>query len=364
MTRLDRHLFVAYVRSYLIVLTSLLSLYVVVDLFTNLDAFGDRGGLVGTLRHIATYYGYRITQIFDKLSEFISLLAAVFTVSWAQRSNEIMPQLSAGVSTRRVVRPVLIGAALSLSLGTINQEFVIPKIADALQIPRDDPESRRAVEIRAAYDGTGIHLEGVHGYRNEKRVEWMAVTFPETTPGGMRHIAAPDAVYTPPTTDEPSGAWTLYRATPATLDGPPPPNVEQPSPGVYVLRTRDVDFETLTRGPSWYLLASTAGLADLLARPDPRRQAPVAVLFHSRLVRPVVGFVLVVLGLGVILRDSHRHVLVGTGLCVVTCAVFMATVFACKYLGDQDLIVPVLAAWLPVIAFGPVSLVLFDAVQT
>jgi lipopolysaccharide export system permease protein len=33
-------------------------------------------------------------------------------------------------------------------------------------------------------------------------------------------------------------------------------------------------------------------------------------------------------------------------------------------LGDNDLVSPVLAAWLPVIAFGPFAVVLFDAVHT
>lgn len=364
MSTLDRQLFIAYFRSYFIVLSSLLSLYIVIDLFTNLDSFAERGGLLGTIRHIATYYSYRITQIFDKLSEFISLLAAVFTVSWMQRSNELLPQLSAGVSTRRVIRPVVIGALMTLAFGPINQEVLIPQIADALQIPRDDPDSRRAVDIRGAFDSTGVHLEGVYGYRNERRVEWFYVTFPESSPGGILHIMAPEAVYTTPTAEEPTGFWTLYRATPAIIDGTLPENLTQTSPGVYVLRTRDVDFETLTRGGNWYLLASTSGLLELLNRPDPRRQAPIAVLFHNRLCRPLVGAVLVLLGLAVILRDQNRHVLVSTGLCVTTCAVFFASVFACKYLGEQDMLSPILAAWCPILVFGPLSIAMFDAVQT
>ena len=364
MTILERQLFFAYFRSYFIVLSSLLSLYVVVDLFTNLDAFADRGGLLGTLRHIATYYGYRIAQIFDKLSEFISLLAAVFTVSWMQRSNELLPQLSAGVSTRRVIRPVVLGAFLTIAFAPLNQEFLIPRIADALQIPRDDPESRRAVDIRGAYDSTGVHLEGVYGYRAERRVEWMSLTFAENNPGGMLHVAAPEAIYSPPTAEDPNGTWTLYRATPATVEGPLPPNLEQPSPGIYLLRTRDVDFDTLTRGGTWYLLASTTGLHDLLNRPDPRRQAAVAVLFHGRLVRPLVGAILILLGLGVILRDQNRHILVSTGMVVVTSTVFFASVFACKYLGEQDMLSPILSAWCPILVFGPLSFVLFEAVQT
>ena len=364
MTTLDRQLFFGFVRSYLIVWISLLSLYVIVDLFTNLDDFSGRGGLLGSITHIVTYYGYRISQIFDKLSEAISLLAAVFTVSWMQRSNELMPQLSAGVSTRRVIRPVIFGAALTIALGPVNQEFIIPKIADALITPRSDPDSRKAVEVKGAFDSTGVHIEGVHGFRNERKVEWVYVTFPDSGAGGMLHLAAAEAIYHPPTNDDPNGSWTLYHTTPATLEGPMPQNLEHVSPGVYTLRTRDVDFETLTRGNAWHIFASTPGLLEILARPDPRRQAPVAVLFHTRIVRPVVGLVLVLLGLGVILGNQNRHVLVNVGMCVAMCALYYASVYASKYLGDQDFIAPVLAAWLPVLVFGPLALVLIDAVHT
>ena len=44
MTTLDRMFLVSYFRSYAIVVSCLLSLYVVIDLFTNIDSFGQKGG--------------------------------------------------------------------------------------------------------------------------------------------------------------------------------------------------------------------------------------------------------------------------------------------------------------------------------
>src|SRR5947208_3160489 len=64
-TILDRMLFVAFIKSYLICLASTLSLYVIVDLFTNIDDFfiAGRNGLQ-ILEHIFTYYGYRTIQYY------------------------------------------------------------------------------------------------------------------------------------------------------------------------------------------------------------------------------------------------------------------------------------------------------------
>src|SRR5262245_62168566 len=102
---LDRLLIRAYFKAYAVCLVSLLGLYIVIDLFTNLDDFTERShGLGPILRHIGSYYGYRSAKIYDLLCEVIGLLAAMFTVAWMQRNNELVPLLSAGVSTRRVVR--------------------------------------------------------------------------------------------------------------------------------------------------------------------------------------------------------------------------------------------------------------------
>ena len=99
MKTLDRLIVVAYARSYLICLISLLILYIVIDLFTNLNDFFDGRDLVQAVSGIGRYYLYRSSQIFDRLCEPILLLAATFTVAWMQRSNELLPLLSAGIYT-------------------------------------------------------------------------------------------------------------------------------------------------------------------------------------------------------------------------------------------------------------------------
>ena len=75
----------------------------------------------------------------------------------------------------------------------------------------------------------------------------------------------------------------------------------------------------------------------------------MAVLFHQRLTRPILGMVLVVLGLSVILRDQNRNVIISSGMCLVLCGVFFASCYACKMLGDNEYVNPALAAWLPVL---------------
>jgi lipopolysaccharide export system permease protein len=360
---IDRQMVRGYVKSYVVCLTSLLSLYVVVDLFTNLDDFTHHNkGAMHSLERITSYYGYRIPQIFDRLCEAIVLLAAMFTVAWMQRNNEQVPLLSAGVSTRRIVLPVLLSSFAMLGLTVLNQEFLIPRVADKLQLDRDDPEGAKTLMVRHGYEPNLIHLTGSRAVRRDKAIQMLECLIPESVSGNAIHLIAFQAVYVPGHGPG-QGGWELTGTIP--FDCAPIPGIlDVRDAGRYFLHTREIDFDALTRNPNWFLLSSTASLYRELQKPDSNRLAAMAVLFHTRLTRPVLGMVLVLLGLSVILRDQNRNVVISSGMCLVLCGVFFAVCYACKMLGDNEYISPTLAAWLPVLFFGPHAVVLFDAVHT
>jgi lipopolysaccharide export system permease protein len=176
---------------------------------------------------------------------------------------------------------------------------------------------------------------------------------------------ATKAQYIPPGEGTLSGGWLLTGTTPAELDPDQIPSVlESIDPGKYFLHVRQADFEVATRPRQWYTFASTAHLYALLTRSDSPRMAPLAVQFHMRLTRPILGFLLVYLGLALILRDQNMSVFISAGLCLVMCATFFGVIFACKQLGDSDIISPALAAWLPVLLFGPPAIAMYDAIHT
>jgi lipopolysaccharide export system permease protein len=134
--------------------------------------------------------------------------------------------------------------------------------------------------------------------------------------------------------------------------------------GKYFVHTREVDFDNVTRSRTWFVFASTARLLEELNKPDSARLASMAVLFHMRLTRPILGLLLVLMGLSVILRNQNRNVFISTALCLLLCALFFAAIFTCRHLGDNEYLSPAFAAWLPVLGFGPLAFVLFDAIHT
>jgi lipopolysaccharide export system permease protein len=367
MNLLDRSLIRSFLKSYLVVLVSLLSLYIIVDLFMNLEDFADRHrGLSGVLRHIGSYYGHRVSQIFDRLSEAIVLLAAMFTVAWMQRSNEMLPLLSAGVSTRRIVRPVIFCAGLLLSLSVLNQEIIIPQIASVLLTDREDPKGDRTIPVHGAFEPNLIHISGDSAIRRQRMVKEFNCLIPESVGRNSINIIAHEAYYYPPGEGPCNGGgWLLTNTDPQDIEGWGNFAVlEILDSGKFFLHTKEVDFDAVTRPRTWYVYASTARLLDELNKPDSTRLASMAVVFHMRLTRPILGLLLVVMGLASILRDQNRNVFISTALCLVQCAVFFGVCFSCKQMGDKEYLSPALSAWMPVLVFGPLALVRFDAVHT
>jgi lipopolysaccharide export system permease protein len=309
----------------------------------------------------------QITLIFDRLSEAIALLAAMFTIAWMQRSNEQMPLLSAGVSTHRIVAPVVGCAFFMILVSLVNQELLVPAVADRLTLSRDDPGGQKEVGVRHAYDPSGIHVTGLKAVRHGRIVHRFECLIPDGLGEAQEHICAQEArVVSPADVGAPPGSGACW-----LLTGCHPKDI-QPIPGIllkrdrtrYILCTRTIDFDSLTREPNWFLRTSTWQLYQELQRPESQRLASMAVLFHTRLTRPLLGFVLVLMGLSVILRDQNRNVFISAGMCLVLCGVFFASCTACKMLGDKELLTPALAAWLPVIVFGPFAFVLFEAAHT
>jgi lipopolysaccharide export system permease protein len=362
--QIDWLLIKGYFKAYLICLVSLLSLYIVVDLFMHLDDFvtNNARGLKDIIVRVSAYYGYRIPQLFDRLCEAIVLLAAMFTVAMMQRNNEHLPMLSAGVPTQRIVAPVLGCACFMICLSVLNQELLIPKIGWKLNLDRNDPDGVREVAVRHGFESNLIHIEGDRADRKEMTVKKFRCAIPETVAGSQIHITAREAHYVPG--KEPQhGTWELKGCTPDNLAAIPDV-LEVKDIGRYVLHTRNVDFESLTRDTRWFQNASTLRLYEELQRPESMRLAAIAVLFHTRLTRPLLGMVLVLMGLAIILRDTNRNVILSSGMCVVLCGVFFVACHTCKTLGDYEILGPALAAWLPVLGFGPFAIVMFDAVQT
>ena len=132
---IDRYLLRQFVQVFLICWISLTGLFVVFHAFSNLDEFirfcenHDQP----LLRVMGEYYVYRTLAFFDQISPILAMIAAMFTITWIQRHNELTALMAAGLSRRRIVKPV-IAAAICVSLvALVSREAVIPSCRGELR---------------------------------------------------------------------------------------------------------------------------------------------------------------------------------------------------------------------------------------
>ena len=131
---LDKYIAKNFLVGYVIVFMVLMGLCVVLDLFVNLDEFTEKEelGPMGVIKDILTYYGVQIPIYFRNFAGMITVIAAVFSLGKMIHKNEFVAVMASGVNLKRVIAPVVMLSILLTSLLVINQEVVIPRLANRI----------------------------------------------------------------------------------------------------------------------------------------------------------------------------------------------------------------------------------------
>ncbi len=384
---LDRQRYRSFFKAYIICFVALVGLVVVIDAFANLDEFSEVATGTKLLKNMGRYYLVRLSAYFDLLSGVIAMMAAVFATTWMQRNNELIAMLAAGIGTKRVIRPILIGAFLVNGLGIVNQEWIIPQVADELTKPPDDFAGRVVQSFRSRVDSNGIVLiGGEKGDPGTQSIVNFYAVLPEELVGTPGSIKTAEARYIPETaTRSPlRGGWLLRKTELAPIDVvldprwiekiPPEQLIDLPRTmhgmsdlggDTYFLRS-DVTFGSLTRTQrDWFRYASTPELIRSMSDPsNAPEKTEIAVFLHGRILRPLIGLALLFVTLPQVLGRNDRNMFINLGLSLGTSALFYLVLNVTDYLGSSGMLAPELAAWSPLIGFGTVAAMRWDTIKT
>lgn len=369
MAIIDRYLLRQFLQTLAICYLSLAGLYVVFDAFTNLESFLHAAPTPRALFGImAEYYGFRAIWFFDRTAGLLLLAAAMFTMAWIQRHNELVALEAAGISKRRVLRPVIAAAAVFIALAAANRELLIPRFRTQIARKPQDLLADRPRELMPQFDQrTDILIRGKATYAADQRIEAPSFLLPPELDYYARQIEAREAFYRPPQADRPGGYLLVGVEQPKDLatrqslvvDGRPlvitprdAPDWLQPD---QCFVASEVTFEQLTDLGAWREYSSTAQLIRGLRNPSLDFGARVRVTIHTRIVQPLLDLTLLFLGLPLVLSRYHRNVFAALGLCGLVVTAFTVVVLACQHLGAASILSAALAAWLPLMLFAPLA---------
>jgi len=374
-TIIDRYLLRQFIKAFVVCYVSLTGLYIVFDAFTNLEGFlrcSDEAG--GLLNLLVSFYSFKALLFLERTAGLLTLVAAMFTVSWIQRHNEMTALMAAGISRVRVIKPVVLAAVAVALFSAANRELLMPRFRDELARSSKDLLGDVGRNLEPMYDNeTNVLIRGKATYRADQRIEQPNFLLPREMQDYGSQLSAANAYYHRPNRQRPGGYLLDEVEEPDGLAELPSLRLGEQ---VVVLTPRDapdwlkpnqcfvvsnVSFDQLTGGKAFRQFASTVQLIEGLRNPSLDFGADIRVAIHTRIVQPLMDITLLFLGLPLVVSRENRNVFLAIALCMGVTTFYLLLIIGCQHLGAIYLIDPALAVWLPLMISIPAAVGLAES---
>lgn len=368
MTLFDRYVVGLFLKIILVCYASLAGLYLIIDVFNNLDEFIELGKQQGSLVNVlAGYYGPRLIGLFCEVSGLLYLLAAICTLTRLYGTHELAAVQAAGVSIRRVARPLVVLTGLLCIASLASRELVLPMFretlaANAQELLNNEP---KPVISQIDYDSlVMIRGETLNPQTSEIQAADFQLPHDWSTPEVQ--VRAERAVWLPADQFHQSGFLldhiepvSFVQQTSVIIDG----TTRVFSPADHKWLEQDqcfiptgVPFQQFSHGPDWFRNASMPELIAANHSGSIRLPGVHRIEMHWRLIRPLMDFCVLLLGLPLVLRRDGQKLVIAAAYCGFLMLGVQLLVMACHFLGAQQILKPTaLAAWLPILVVFPIA---------
>jgi len=380
LTTFDKYLLNRLLHTFLVFLIATYGLYIVIDLFSNVDDFQSAGDALGAdsggeksvavAMAIIRYYGIRFSEFFEMAGPILIVVSVIAVLGLLEKHSESHPILAAGIPAFRLLRPLLIGTALLNVLLILNQEVIMPRLAVELQTPRGGvAASAQRVEPVLDYANFKMSIDGREVVIEERKLVDASFALPPELSHQVYTLKCEAAVFMPQTNGHSSG-WLLTNLTglfdPEMLTDEGRKRIIARANGRDVFIVSDVSFDQLYNRVSNVKLLSTTQLVERIRNPS---TGPIPVVrqsmaLHTRLTRPILSLLVVAMALPLVMRRESQSLIWNMTICATVLGSFYALTQASYMLGGQDLLRPDFAAWLPVISTGAATMWSCGYVQT
>ena len=130
-SKIDKYIVKAFVPSFVVCMFAICGIYIVVDAIQKIDDFIEMGVKAFTMA--ASYYGLMLPVFVSQLFPAITLISVSLVLVRFVKNNEILAMQVAGINLYRIMLPIFIVSVLLSFLAVINQELIIPKLAEGLK---------------------------------------------------------------------------------------------------------------------------------------------------------------------------------------------------------------------------------------
>ena len=372
---LDRYVAKNFLIGYAIAMFVLVGLRVSIDLFVNLDEFAelseDHGmTAVQVLMSVFAFYGAQCTLYFRDFAGMITVVAAVFSLGKMTRNNELIAVMASGVSLKRVIMPIILLAVVLTGLLIVDQEVLIPRLANRLVRSHDANPGQELYELWFMGDDKGSLVCTKRFEEKTGKMFFPTIIKRQENEQGkwvvLGKISADSATY-----NAEESRWYLengfFTKISTTSDTE---QFDQQLPTKVEYYESDLTpYEIPIRKQEGYKSLLSSQQLAVLAKSGARvkDQADLHSQRHFRFTEPIINFIMLLIALPVLVcRDpkNMKSAIVISFTVTMACFIVM---FGCKMFAGEILfnqIRPAFWAWLPIMLFFPVALVEIDSMKT
>jgi lipopolysaccharide export system permease protein len=365
---IDKYVTKNFLIGYLISFLVLMGLRIMIDLFVNIDEFTENAqlGAVQVLVNIAVYYGRYSLLYFRDFAGVITVVAAVFSLGKMTKNNELVAIMASGMSLKRIIAPILLLSLAFTGLYVIDQEFLIPPMADKLVRAHDDVAETLSYDMWFITDSRGNLFCSPEFKVKESTIQNPTIITRtkkdnQTILWDVTGIIKADSAYY----DLDTESWILnngmFMAVSRELSDKPYKSIKSCKSD---LTPKDIPVR---RKSSHMDLLSSYDLMKL-ARQSPKDMARLYAQKNFRITDPIVNLIMLMISLPILVcRDpkglkSAVFVSFGlTGICYIMA--FVSKILASE-ITVAGRVVPELWAWLPIFIFLPIAFIELDSMKT
>ena len=365
MNILDRYILRSFLFNFIGWNLCFVGIFVIFDFFTNFDSLLQAGKEADSILNvIVPYYFFKSIPIILLLGSVLSLIAAMVTVAMLMRNNEFVPIQAAGISTLRIIRPLIFAVVCLTALFCVMRECLLPNIQDRILMEASDYAADKGTLLNVAIDNeTNINIQGDRFFRSEKRIHKPEFVFPRSIVRQSLRLTGESAFHQYATKSRPAGYLLtgvhdrhVLQSPSIMWEGKPilitPMDADDLEADQCFVVT-NVPFESLASRDAWqyasvWTLVSAARNKSLDIGPS------IQASIHARLTQPILDITLLFLGLPVLLLCRDRNIFKAMGLSGLIMIVFLLVCYASKFAGANSGM-PVLGAWLPLMIFVPIA---------
>ncbi len=353
--KIDKYIVKAFVPSFVVCMFAICGIYIVVDAIQKIDDFIEMGVKAFTMA--AHYYGLMLPVFISQLFPAITLISVSLVLVRFVKNNEILAMQVAGINLYRIMLPIFIVSLLLSFLAVINQELIIPKLAEGLEkVEQTTFEDKEKGNILVE-DEENHMLFRVWSLNMVKENLKSVYIIGKNENGKKKFtISAERGKWTD------DNNWLLFNVVKHNYD----------ESGNWVAPALQMDnyiLETTLSPAELSKVDINASLKSFKELRELRRKEPendrYSVMYHTRVAYPLTNFILLFLGIPVVLGFDRmsKNVFLRVGISILICCAFFVLSYVCANLGNMGILQPVLAAWLPVVVFGCLGLILFDGMR-